>query len=685
LKRNRTGRADRGIEKKSVRRNPKKPLVKTKTGGTGMEQRKRMGRTAAARIPVLTPFLIFLVASALGCVPTPIDYPPPDKTPWVPEGCRDVPSDSPVLGLPAAYFRGLHADTLNSDEVGIALSPVLEFEWSVEPNFYIAEGPVFDKDGNLYFSPLFPGEPVILVSLDPDTGARRWAITGTTPYGAGAPLVLDDPLNPGEQIIYAAVYDRALAVRPDGTVLWDVPTGLPAPPPVSGALENYHCFGLNYHVQADALVGVMGPGDVVVLDRATGAQLLATPFVVPGTFSPASPPTSLPAEVLETANNSLRPLMGALPADVTPYGILVDVLLGFNSKVANYFSIDPHTGRMYVAATAPDGEDGTVDGISELGALYCLEMVPAGGPSYTVLEQYHTNFVGGSASSPALNADGTRVYLGDNLGNLIAVDASSGNKIWEIAVGSQIFGSVAVASDNNEIYASNAEAVTKVRDDGATAGILWASVVEGYTPGAGHELFNLNLATVGANGVFAQSGVGSVLNGTSLPLRVGVGLVDRETGATRYFADGLEETVSAVSVGPDGAVYLGHSPLRRAAAAALFPASTHPVTGGVGKYAARRLDLLIRDAVCAGAARALNAHDQEGLCPDAAAADMRQIQSLIDQSRRSSARAIADGDLAAGDWATLDGHLTLAETSLAPGTLDAAAGHLQAACDFFPN
>jgi hypothetical protein len=92
----------------------------------------------------------------LGCTPTPLTYPPPVKTTWVPEGCRAVPSDAAVLGLPAEYFRGLHADTHNSDEVTIALAPVLEFEWAVEPFFYIAEGPVFDQDGNLYFSDFFP-------------------------------------------------------------------------------------------------------------------------------------------------------------------------------------------------------------------------------------------------------------------------------------------------------------------------------------------------------------------------------------------------------------------------------------------------------------------------------------------------------------------------------------------------
>lgn len=92
--------------------------------------------------------------------------------------------------------------------------------------------------------------------------------------------------------------------------------------------------------------------------------------------------------------------MGSLPEEADAFGLMTGVLLGHGSRVANDFAIDPHTGRMYVAATAPDGEGGTVDGVSELGALYCLEMPVAGGPPYTTLEAYHTGFAGGSGGEP---------------------------------------------------------------------------------------------------------------------------------------------------------------------------------------------------------------------------------------------------------------------------------------------
>ena len=211
--------------------------------------------------------------------------------------------------------------------------------------------------------------------------------------------------------------------------------------------------------------------------------------------------------------------------------------------------------------------------------------------------------------------------------------------------------------------------------------------MDAYTPGLGQKNFNVLLATIGANGVFIQAGVGLELNGYPLPLKVGVGLLDRETGELRYFAEGLEESIAAMNSSPDGAVYLGFSPIRRAVSYALFGdlGMTHPLSGGVGKFGVKRFDLLIRDAACAASARALNAFNNAGPCPDSAEADIRQIRNLINQSRRSSLKAIADGDLTSGDWTTLDGYLSLAEASLVPGTLDVAAGHLQMVCDFFPN
>jgi outer membrane protein assembly factor BamB len=655
---------------------------KSARGGKSMNL--AMERSGPMTIVLLTALLV----AAMGCTPTPKAFQPPAKTEWAPEGCRAVPTDDPVIGS-RTFFRVGHADTGNSDEISIALAPVFEADWVAETAFYLAAAPSFDADGNVYFCPLWPGEEVALVSVAQETGARRWALphAGRPMNGGGVPLVLEDPANPGEQMIYLGLYDRAMAVKTDGTVVWDVPTGLPQLTPEDDPVET-HTFGINYHPQTDSLIALTGDGHLYVLDRKTGAPFLASPHQLPGEKSPLAPPLGLPDAIIAKVNQELLPMMGGLPAGYEPFDALYEVLLGGGKKVANFFSIDPHTGRLWVAATAPDAEDGTVDGVSQFGALYGLDLVPNGGSDYTLVEVCHQYFEGGTASTPSLRADGTRIYVGDANDQLIALDDSC-NQIWSLNVGAQLVGSVAVASDNGEIYLPTLKDVIKVADRGTYAEEIWRSPLDAYEPGLMQENYNLMTATVGANGIFVQLGSGFVISGESgqpipLPLKVGVALLDRETGAVRYFSDGMEESVATSATGPDGACYVNHSPMRRALSRALFGDLTHPVVGGLQRYAPRRLDLQIRDAVCAAAARASNAHANVGTCPDSAEADIRQIGYLIQQSRDASSKAIGDGDLTSADWTTLDGYLTDAEANLSLTTLDVVAGHLQQACDFFP-
>src|SRR6185437_701271 len=179
---------------------------------------------------------------AAAATPTPRHVDPPGATDWKPAGCRAVPTVDPVVG---AYDRWhlLHGDVLSRNEVSIALAPVFKATWNAEPDTFNVAGVTFDHAGNLYFSPFLPHENVVLISLDPATGARRWAIPGTgAPAGAVAPMVLADPDHPGDEVVYVALYDRAVAVRTDGTVVWDVPTGLTLAPELTHAAVP----GINY-------------------------------------------------------------------------------------------------------------------------------------------------------------------------------------------------------------------------------------------------------------------------------------------------------------------------------------------------------------------------------------------------------------------------------------------------------
>lgn len=607
-----------------------------------------------------------LSATAAVADPTPRIYPPAPVTAWAPVGCRGVPyTDAVTPALDG--WHNLHGDVSCSDEVSIALAPAIIESWTAEPNTFNPTGPVFDSQGHLYFAPLLPHENVVLVSLDAATGARRWSVPGTgAAAGGGAPMVLRDPDDPGAELVYVALYDRVLAVRPDGSVVWDVASGLT---PVPADLQHI-VSGIQHVPGLDAIVGVSRDGWIFALDRRTGAPVLQAPFQLPGVATPPGAPLPLPPSVVASAEDILQGLVDA------PDGVLIDLidlLLGNSSEVANAFAVDPWTDRLWVAATAPDAEDGTVDGVSEFGALYRLEFVS--GPSGLRVEEVcHRSFAGGSASTPTLSRDGRRVYLGDNFGKLLAIenDCSLG---WEIDLGAQIFGSVGVASDGNEVYASTRAGVKKVRDLGATPQLEWSATIDPYENlDAGQVNLNLSIVAVAANGLAFQAGAGRIFGIVDLPATVGVGILDRETGRIRAFADGGDETVAPFSTGPDGVLYMGNSPVRRLIANVLG-LSPEPIRGGITRFEPRRLDLLMRDAACAGAARALNAWENQELCPDSAAADIVQLRELIAQIRSAAGQAVAGGDLTAQRWNSFSRRLAKGEQWLDRAAAELPTGH----------
>lgn len=631
----------------------------------------------------LLPVLAF--AFALCAVPvvhaqTVATFPPPDVTGWAPVGCR-VPSYDDAVVSSRQTWRNIHGDAGGTDEISRAIAPVLTQDWTAETATYNVTGPVLDDDGNLYFSPLAPYENVVLVSLDPSDGSRRWAIPGTGGLpGGSTPLVLDDPANPGEQIVYLAVYDRIVAVNTDGTIEWDVATGLAAPTPTIDNLV----LGINYLPTIDGLVGLTADGFIFAVDRVTGAPLLAAPFQLPGEKSPDIP-SAVPPAIFAIAEDEFQVLVDLPDGNLDA---LVNVLLGQDVEVANMFSIDLASGRLWVAATAPDAEDGTVDGISELGALYGLDLVPGVG-GFDVVEACHASFLGGSASTPALRPDGSRIYVGDNFGELLAVSATDCSVAWQADLGQQIVGSVAVSSDNDVVYAASRDFITQVFDQGATGVPGWIAGIQGLFDDLqpGQAEFNLNLTSIGANALGFQAGAGLILNGTPLPVAVGVGSLDRATGEVRYFTEAPDETVAVMTSAADGGFYLGNSAVRRAFAIG-FGMSSGPLVGGVTKFAPERLDLLMRDAACAAAARGQNAAAQVATCPDSSDADAEQLLDLIAQIRDDAApQALTDGDISPALWAQVDAHITQAGLDLAdflgggmtPSLTD-ATGKLTAAC-----
>ena len=611
-------------------------------------------------------------------------FSPPAKTEWKPEGARVVGKYNYDIIPEPDTFNAIHVDVANSDSVWVAAAPMFELDWVVEPAYFTGNGPLFDNEGNLYFSPQFyKGERVALISLDAETGERRWAIPADEDlHSSNAAFILNDPDNPGSQIIYIMGYARAMALRPDGSVLWSSRTGLSLPPldPERSAGNKVHSF--NYHPATDSLVSVSKTGQLFAFNRKTG-EMIAPIGQLPGAPGVSDKGTKIPSFIVDRVDPLMDEAFGKTSSGFSLFSNAVNYIYGGGGIVTNYFSIDPDTSRIYIAATAKDAEDGTEDGRSEVGAIYVLDLVRSTddeGLEFNILKR--ATFQGGTGSTPALSADGRRVYVSDNGGHVIALDSEL-TEIWRLDVGEPLVGSITVSPDNNELYVVTRKDVIQIIDSGESGSRAWTAELTGFDGYANVDVQTNSLtATVTANGVVIGIGGGKSLLGSNLMLHVGMGLLDRKTGKLRYFAEGREDSLAMSTVARDGSIYVVHSPLRRAVGKAMYPELTPDITGGVARFKPIRLDLLVRDAVCAAEARGSNASTLSQATEAAAIkTDIRQIRVLIDQATKAIPKAVSDGDMTPESASRLLDLLHQSTLDLEPSTLSQSVATLISACE----
>lgn len=592
-------------------------------------------------------------------------YAEPAPTHWRPEGVRRYSSNTDPNARPATFGRALHTDLHGADEIATAIAPMFELDWTAETTMFNAEGPVFDSQGNVYFSPLFPPEDVIMVSLEAATGKRRWAISGNgagggIASGAGTPLILEDP-ELGVDRVYAVTYERAVAADIDGNLLWDVALTGPARSPLD---PRRHCYGSNYHIQSNSIVAVMGDGLVQVLDRNTGKSRLRQPFLMPGAAT-AVTSFSLPVDIAAAANQDIAHMYPEQMAAGDPISAVLHGAAGELQQVTNFFSIDSNSGRIWIASTLPDEADGVADGFSDYAGLFGLDLV-ADGDKYSLKIAVVAEVPGGTASTPTISADGKRVYIADAYDTVYAIDASTGKRIWSMNVGDKVTGSLDVAADNGEVYANTRTGIKKLFDRGDHAELAWTAKLDMYDTGRFQTNFKALGAEIGANGIAFMGAAGIVAGKQKFPFKLGVGLIDRETGEIRYFVDGAEDSVSSMVIGPDGGLYVGNSPLRRVLGRATFgqELSPQPVVGGITRFKPVRYDLFLRDALQAAANRAENAASIVSIDRGAVAADIFHLGQLLKQCHQLGASGLSEGSLNTELWSRIEQALNLAKNTL---------------------
>ncbi|MBT7718424.1 MAG: hypothetical protein HN744_03410, partial [Halieaceae bacterium] len=254
-----------------------------------------------------------------------------------------------------------------------------------------------------------------------------------------------------------------------------------------------------------------------------------------------------------------------------------------------------------------------------------------------------------------------------------------------VDVGEPLVASITVSPDNNELYAVTASDVIQLIDNGDHGSRTWTAELTGFDGYANVDVqANALTATATANGVVIMIGGGKKLLGRTLMLHMGMGLLDRETGKLRYFAEGREDSLAMSVVAADGSIYVAHSPLRRAVGKAMYPELTQDVTGGIARFKPIRLDLLARDAICAAEARGANAStlDQATELP-AINTDIRQIKVLLKQAGGAITKAVSDGDMTTENAGTLSNLTEQSAANLTPAKLQHAVTELTAACGIF--
>ncbi len=623
----------------------------------------------------------------------------------------DIPNHTVTqqIGSEAKGFYALHGDTRNSDEVQSVAAPETILNWIAEKNLFSYEGGVFDRNSNVYVAPIDPVEDVYLVSIDGESGERRWHLSGKRMGQGGAPLILPAANNPDEDVIYIGSYEYITAVNSQGEVMWDVSTGLTLPADASQI--STHNFGINYHPQSNSVVAVYADGSMVVHDRDTGAPR-SEPFSLPG--------SNTKPIAYETDFSMLEPLvhngLSKLFENTQTFFDVLSMVLGGGYEVSNYFGVDPNTGRIFVGATAPDEADGEKDGLSAFGALYALDLNDKG----QLQIAWRRDFEGGTAATPTLSFDGKVVYTADATDKMLAINAQDGELIWDYATGSgQVVGSVSISREGQEIYVSTAVDIIKLLDMGACAGDgslcnkpVWTAkldeafdssvltqataqaqvyasalkpAIEGFYAAVGTTGFefkaaagNMVLAGVTANGIVAQAGFGYLSpRGSVMPFQISQVLLDRETGDIRYSTPGVEESVSVMALAPNGNLYMSNSALRRILNVAMIRAvgnnSNNPqlkyfgmeALGGIAQFT-QKTGTKIRVAQEAAEAAYYRIDNlitkMNSLDEGAIMAEIARIQTLLGQFSLSLNTAHSQGEI--NDAALQTGESTLTAATL---------------------
>jgi outer membrane protein assembly factor BamB len=375
----------------------------------------------------------------------------------------------------------IHADGANTDYSPVAGPDQVELAWVRNFDGNMNVGATIDREGRLYLTE--NSADCNLHVLEPTTGATVWCSDEVDRFSS-----ISSPLIDNEGRVFLADGEAMHAFDRDGNLLWEVPIeGVP----LSAQFT-----------QNGRLLFMTHIGRIYVLRRETGAPVLPVVELIPGaTWDPSQ-------GVLACAQG-----LEACPA-------------------ANTIGIDISRGRFYFTFWAP--------GAPQAG-LRAMQITESPTPTLTPLWTSDA-LPGGSASSPVISADGSRVYVNDNVDSVHALDAATGATIWSEPIGYASGGSPSMSPRGLIMPAGGGTSpLLAISDQGDHADRAWTR----------SDLLNRGLPTQTAGDrSYATVNAGGFTNDLLV--------IDTTTGAVldRDAIPGTTIFSVGTTVGPDGSIYV---------------------------------------------------------------------------------------------------------------------------------
>ncbi|HEX2968828.1 MAG TPA: PQQ-binding-like beta-propeller repeat protein [Bacteroidales bacterium] len=306
-----------------------------------------------------------------------------------------------------------HADGGNTDFSPINGPRNITLAWQRKFTGTINLGPTCNDKGVVYVTT--SGEGCHLFALDHKTGATIWCSDKVNRFAVASSALLDY-----EGRIFIADNEAMHAFDSTGMLLWETPIdGFP--------------FSAQF-TQTGRLIFITCIGKIYVLNRVTGENILS--------------PIELVPNYRYDKNMDVRACMRGTK----------------DCPCANTLAFDSYTGRFYFTFWIPG---------TKQASLMAMQYSENPNPSIVTI-WINNSLPGGSATSPDISFDGTKIYVNDNVGGLHALSAQTGKDIWTFNIGYEPGGSQSTSPEGLIMPAGGGNAgLMCIADKGAYAEMFW--------------------------------------------------------------------------------------------------------------------------------------------------------------------------------------------------------------------